>query len=132
PHFACSLGDNTLWMDSTLALTPPSLPKCCELFQNSELKQRHFKFQSFFSNEDLISTTLPDDCLISISEYLNHDDLDIMACVSQKMNAFAKNARPKTNKIRAKLQLVQMRNGDIEVNMIRAGKGVKKYRLKFD
>ncbi|GMS88207.1 hypothetical protein PENTCL1PPCAC_10384, partial [Pristionchus entomophagus] len=94
PHFACSLGDNILWMDSTLPLTPPSLPKCCELFPNSELKQRHFKFQSFFSNEDLISTTLPDDCLISIFEYLNHDDLDIMACVSQKMNVFAKNARP--------------------------------------
>ncbi|GMR52158.1 hypothetical protein PMAYCL1PPCAC_22353, partial [Pristionchus mayeri] len=63
--------------------------------------------------KDLLSN-LPDDCISSIFKYFNHDNLDVVSEVSQRMVTFALIQRPKAQKKTAeRLNLFESCYGDI-------------------
>ncbi|KAF8365805.1 hypothetical protein PRIPAC_83634, partial [Pristionchus pacificus] len=68
---------------------------CCSLCE--ALIEPQFANPSTISKQDYISA-LPGDCIRSIFSFLNHDNLDIVARVSQRMNEFSNISRSKVAK----------------------------------
>ncbi|GMS99672.1 hypothetical protein PENTCL1PPCAC_21847, partial [Pristionchus entomophagus] len=56
-----------------------------------------FKNERIISDKDYLSS-LPNDCIYSIFCFLNHDDLDMLSLVSQRMRSCGVHGRPKARK----------------------------------
>ncbi|GMR52005.1 hypothetical protein PMAYCL1PPCAC_22200, partial [Pristionchus mayeri] len=71
-----------------------------------------FKKQGIIAEEDHISN-LPDDCLLEILKLCDHDDLDELSCISQRLYAITIQSRKHAVKERWNMLVKQFRpNGD--------------------
>ncbi|KAF8386343.1 hypothetical protein PRIPAC_75485, partial [Pristionchus pacificus] len=97
-----------------------SLP-CCDLLNDQTLT---FKYDSVIGDQDYISS-LDYDCLNMIFGLLNHDDMDLISQVSQKMRTLGIQARRTTRKKTAReLKVYRDSRGDICVKL--TGTGIPK------
>ncbi|GMR52004.1 hypothetical protein PMAYCL1PPCAC_22199 [Pristionchus mayeri] len=70
----------------------------CDCFTKS-LAERVFKKEAVINSEDNLSN-LPDDCLREVLQSCDHDDLDVVSCVSQRLYDMSKKSRKKSVKER--------------------------------
>ncbi|KAF8386131.1 hypothetical protein PRIPAC_75273 [Pristionchus pacificus] len=97
-----------------------SLP-CCDLLNDQTLT---FKYDSVVGDKDYFSS-IAYDCLNIIFGFLNHDDLELISQVSQKMRTLGIQARRTTRKKTAReLKVYRNYGGDVCVKL--SGTGIPK------
>ncbi|KAF8368217.1 hypothetical protein PRIPAC_86046 [Pristionchus pacificus] len=91
-------------------MEPLAHPKCCRLVRNG----RAFEQPLTIGDQDCLSILLYD-CINAVFEFMNDQDLDVLSCVSQRLNILAMITRQR-RKIPAKsLHICRNQRGDIKV-----------------